>query len=46
VLIFVIIGIFLLWAVAIIDLIFIVVAAIQASKGVDYRYPFSLRLIK
>lgn len=46
VLIFVIIGIFLLWAVAIIDLIFIIVAAIQASKGVDYRYPLSLRLIK
>jgi uncharacterized Tic20 family protein len=46
VLIVVIIGIFLLWAVAIINLIFIIVAAIQASKGVDYRYPISLRLIK
>ncbi|MGH8281921.1 MAG: DUF4870 domain-containing protein [Gammaproteobacteria bacterium] len=46
VLILVIIGIFLLWALAIIDLIFIIVAAIQASKGVDYRYPISLRLIK
>jgi uncharacterized protein len=42
----VVIGIFLLWAVAIVDLIFIIVAAIQASKGVDYRYPISLRLIK
>ena len=46
ILIIIVIGIFLLWAVAIIDLIFIVVAAIQASKGVDYRYPISLRLIK
>ena len=46
ILVFVIIGIFLLWAVAIIDMIFIIVAAIQASKGVDYRYPVSLRLIK
>ncbi|MGA9854468.1 MAG: DUF4870 domain-containing protein [Gammaproteobacteria bacterium] len=46
VLIIVVIGIFLLWAVAIIDLIFIIMAAIQASKGVDYRYPISLRLIK
>jgi len=45
VLIFVVIGIFLLWALAIIDLIFIIIAAIQASKGVDYRYPFALRLI-
>ncbi len=46
ILILVVIGIFLLWAVAIIDLIFIIVAAIQASKGVDYRYPISLRMIK
>jgi uncharacterized protein len=46
VLVFVVIGIFLLWAVAILDLIFIIIAAIQASKGVDYRYPFALRLIK
>ena len=46
VLILVIIGIFLMWTVAIIDLIFIIVAAVQASKGVDYRYPISLRLIK
>jgi uncharacterized protein len=46
VLVFLIIGIFLLWAIAIINLIFIIVAAVQTSKGVDYRYPVSLRLIK
>ncbi len=46
ILVLVIIGIFLLWAVAIIDMIFIIVAAIQASKGVDYRYPITIRLIK
>lgn len=46
ILVLVIIGIFLLWAVAIIDMIFILVAAIQASKGVEYRYPISIRLIK
>ncbi|MDE2233982.1 MAG: DUF4870 domain-containing protein [Gammaproteobacteria bacterium] len=46
VLIFVVIGIFLLWALAILDLIFIIIASIQASKGVEYRYPISIRLIK
>ncbi|HET7921249.1 MAG TPA: DUF4870 domain-containing protein [Gammaproteobacteria bacterium] len=45
VLILIIIGIFLLWALAIADLVFIVIAAIQASKGVEYRYPINLRLI-
>lgn len=40
-----IIGFFLLWALAIVDLVFIVIAAVQASKGVDYRYPFVVRLI-
>jgi uncharacterized Tic20 family protein len=40
-----IIGFFLLWALAIVNLVFIVIAAVQASKGVDYRYPFVLRLI-
>lgn len=41
-----IIGFFLLWALAIVDLVFIVIAAVQASKGEDYRYPYALRLIK
>lgn len=45
VLILLIIGLFLLWALAIVDLVFIVIAAVQASKGVDYRYPFSFRFI-
>ncbi|HET7650215.1 MAG TPA: DUF4870 domain-containing protein [Gammaproteobacteria bacterium] len=40
-----IIGFFLLWALAIVNLVFIVIAAVQASKGIDYRYPFVLRLI-
>ena len=32
-------------AVALIDLVAIVYAAVQASKGVMYRYPFSLKLV-
>ena len=32
-------------AVATVDLIAIVYAAVQASKGINYRYPFSLKLV-
>lgn len=45
-LVFVLIGIPLLAALAIVDLVFIIIAAIKASEGVGYRYPVSLRLIK
>jgi len=45
-LIFVCVGIFLLIAVGILDLVFTIIASIQASKGTAYRYPFALRLIK
>lgn len=45
-LVFVLIGIPLLAALAIADLVFIIIAAIKASEGVSYRYPLSLRLIK
>jgi uncharacterized Tic20 family protein len=41
-----IIGILLLWAIGIIDVILVVVATIKASEGKLYRYPFSIRLIK
>ena len=41
-----IVGILLLWAVGIIDLILVIVATIRASEGKLYRYPFSIRLIK
>ncbi|HKE93070.1 MAG TPA: DUF4870 domain-containing protein [Povalibacter sp.] len=40
------IGIPLLIALAIADLVFIIIAAIKASEGVAYRYPINLRLIK
>lgn len=45
-LIFVCVGIFLLIALAILDLVFTIIAAVQASKGTAYRYPFALRLVK
>lgn len=43
---FVLIGIPLLVALGIFDLVCIVIAAVKASEGVAYRYPISLRLIK
>jgi len=46
ILIFVLIGFLLLWALAIVNLIFIVIAAIAASNGQAYRYPFAFRFVK
>lgn len=45
-LLFVLIGFILLPLVALIWLILPIYAGIKANEGVDYRYPFSLRLIK
>ena len=45
-LILILIGFLLLWALAIADLVFIVIAAIAANNGQAYRYPFSFRFIK
>lgn len=41
-----IIGLLLLPAVAIIDLIFLLVAAVKANNGQHYRYPLTIRFIK
>ena len=46
VLIITIIGILLVWAVAITDLILVIIATIKASENKMYRYPFNFRLIK
>ncbi len=40
------IGLLLLPAVGIIDLIFCIIAGLKANEGVAYRYPFAIRLIK
>jgi uncharacterized protein len=46
ILIFIIIGLFLLWLEGIIAVILVIVATIRAAEGKLYRYPFCMRLIK
>lgn len=46
VLMFVVIGLFLIWILALADLVLLIMAAVSASKGQPYRYPFALRLVK
>jgi uncharacterized Tic20 family protein len=43
---FVVIGIFLMPVVFICYIIFMIMGAIKANKGIAYRFPFALRLIK
>lgn len=40
------IGIPMLIAVAIVNIVFPIIAGIKANDGIEYRYPFTLRLIK
>lgn len=42
----VLIGILVVFAVMIANLILCIMAGLKANEGVDYRYPFALRLIK
>lgn len=46
VLILVLVGIFLIWALAIANLVLCIVAGVKAYSGESYRYPFALRLIR
>ena len=46
VLILVVIGLFLLAALWVINLVFCIIAGIAASNGTEYRYPIALRLLK
>jgi uncharacterized Tic20 family protein len=43
---FILIGFLLLWLAVIADLVFVILAAVTASKGQLYRYPYTLRLVK
>lgn len=43
---FVVIGLPLLIAVAVFDLVEIILASVKANEGVAYRYPLSIRFIK
>lgn len=45
-LLFVLVGFFTLFAIVIGGLVFHIIAAIEAGKGVRYRYPISIRIIK
>jgi uncharacterized Tic20 family protein len=43
---FVLVGLLALPALFIVHVIFTVIAAVQANKGEDYRYPLTIRLLK
>jgi uncharacterized Tic20 family protein len=45
VLMFLLIGFLLLWILGVLNLVFILIAAIQVNDGKPYRYPFCIRLI-
>jgi len=45
ILVFILIGIVLIWVVGLFDLVMTVIAAIKANNGERYRYPFTLRLV-
>ena len=45
VLVYLVIGFFLLVILAAVELVCVLLAAVHASRGETYRYPFSLRLI-
>lgn len=45
-LVFVVIGLFLIYAVWLADLVLCIIATIKANSGIRYRYPFAIRLIK
>lgn len=42
----VLVGVLVIWGVAIANLVLCIVAGVKASSGEKYRYPFALRLIK
>ena len=46
VLMFVVIGIFLFFAVWILSIIFCVIAAVKNNQGIEYRYPINIRFVK
>ena len=46
ILMFVLIGIFLIWILMLVNLVFCIIAAVKCSNGVAYRYPLTIRLIK
>ncbi len=45
-LVFVVVGIFLFFALLVADLVLVIIAAVAAGRGESYRYPATIRLIK
>ena len=43
---FICVGFFLLAAVGIVDIVFLLIAAVKANNGQSYRYPLTIRFIK
>lgn len=43
---FIIIGMLVVWAAGIYSLIMAIIAGLAASKGEDYKYPFSIKFVK
>lgn len=46
ILVFVVIGFFLLAILAILDVVLVIIASVKASNGESYQYPLTIRLIK
>ena len=41
-----IIGILIVWIIALLALVFVIIATLRASEGKLYKYPFAIRIIK
>ena len=46
ILMFVLIGLFMIWVAAIYQIVVVIIASIKANDGVKYRYPYTIRFIK
>lgn len=46
ILIFILIGVILIWAIGILNIIFSIIAAVKASEGKFYEYPLSIKFYK
>jgi uncharacterized Tic20 family protein len=46
ILVFVVVGIFLLVAIALIDIVLAIIAAVEANQGRPYQYPLTIRFVR
>lgn len=46
VLVFILVGFFMLAALYVVNIIFTIIAAIKSNDGISYRYPLTIRLVK